>query len=108
MTKKIVLVPYKHESLTYELSGTVDEVIARLKEAKERLQTEDSVLVLEYEVEHGYYEESDRNVVNLYARRLETDEEYQTRLEQEKVADENRLASKRAQLEQLKKELGEE
>lgn len=108
MTKKTVLVPYKYESLTYELCGTVDEVITRLKEAKERLQTEDSVLVLEYETKYGSYEDSDRQVVNLYARRLETDEEYRTRLEQEKAAEEKCLASRRAQLEQLKKELGED
>lgn len=108
MTKKTLMVPYKYESLSYQLCGTVDEVINVLKGVKERYQTEDSTLYLEYETEYGSYGDSDRNVVNLYAQRLETDEEYQTRLEQEKVAEESRLAYKRAQLEQLKKELGED
>lgn len=104
---KIVDVQRKYEYLTSELSGPIDEVIKMLQELKERTQKEGSILVLEYETEYGSYGDSDRQQVNLYDRRLETDEEYQARLEKEASDKQRSLAYKRAQLESLKKELGE-
>lgn len=106
MTKKIVDVKRKYAELTYELCGTIDEVIERLVQLKST-QKEGETLVLEYETEYGSYGDSDRQQVNLYDRRLETDEEYQIRLDKEAVAKEQSIARKRAQLEALKKELGE-
>lgn len=108
MPKKIVDVKREHAKLTYELCGTIDEVIERLIQLKST-QKEGEVLVLEYETEYaGYgYGDSDRQQVNLYDRRLETDEEYQIRLDKEAAAKEQSIARKRAQLEALKKELGE-
>lgn len=107
MTKKVLDVLRKYESLTYNLSGTVDEVIERLQELKKECYVEGATLVLEYETEYGSYGDPDRQVVNLYDRRLETDEEYAARLETERLLKERTLESKRAQLEALKKELGE-
>lgn len=105
MTKKIVDVRRQYQYLTSELSGTIDEVITYLQKLKADCQTEGSTLVLEWETEYDY--ERDRQQVNLYDRRLETDEEYQTRIELEAAQKERDLSRKRAQLEALKKELGE-
>lgn len=107
MTKKIIDVQRKYEYLTSELSGTIDDVIQRLQKLK-AAQKEGSVLVLEYETEYGSYGDSDRQQVNLYDRRLETDEEYQERLNKEAGEKRRQLKFKRAQLEALKKELGED
>lgn len=106
MTKKIIAVERKYESLTYELCGTIDEVIERLVQLK-ATQKEGETLVLEYETEYGSYGDSDRQVVSLYDHRLETDEEYQVRLQKEEEIKQQNISRKRAQLEQLKKELGE-
>jgi len=106
MTKKIVDVRRQYQYLTSELSGTIDEVIAYLQKLKVECQTEGSTLVLEWETEYDYGCD-DRQQVNLYDRRLETDEEYQTRIDREAVEKERVIARKRAQLEALKKELGE-
>jgi len=108
MTKRMVMVLREHQHLTGDdLSGTIDDVIERLQELKRSYNVPDSTLVLEWETEYGSYGDSDREQVNLYDRRLETDEEYaaRTRLEKEQVH--AMLQHKRAQLEALKKELGE-
>lgn len=107
MTKKVIDVLRKYESLTYELSGTIDDVIKTLQTLKQTNEKEGCVLVLEYETEYGSYGDSDRQQVNLYDRRLETDEEYNNRLLAEKAAKEKDLERKHRQLEALKKELGE-
>lgn len=106
MTKKIVDVKRKYMELTYELSGTIDKVIERLIQLKST-QKADEVLILEYETEYGCYGDSDRQVVNLYDRRVETDVEYEARLQKEEELERQTLSRKRTQLEQLKKELGE-
>ena len=106
MAKKTVDIKRKCMELTYELSGTIDEVVERLIELK-ATQKADEVLILEYETEYGCYGDSDRQVVNLYDRRAETDIEYETRLQKEEELDRLNLLRKRTQLEQLKKELGE-
>lgn len=108
MTKKTIDVLCEYEKLSYELSGPIDEVIKMLQDIRDRKQVKGSILILEYETEYGNYGDSDRQVVNLYERRLETDEEYAKRLFSEGAEKENQLAQKRKQLEQLKKELGEE
>ena len=107
MTKKTILVR-TDKYLTYEFDDTIDGVIQRLKQLKEAYQTEDNILMLEYETGYGSYGDSDRQQVNLYIKRLETDEEYEARKKEEQSQEEKRLTYKRAQLEQLKKELGEE
>lgn len=107
MTKKIIDVLRKYESVEDLMSGPIDEVIARLQKVKEEKQTEGVQLILEYETDYGSYGDSDRQVVNLYDRRLETDEEYQERVTKETSEKERALESKRRQLERLKKELGE-
>ena len=106
MTKKTVNVLRKYEALTYQLCGTIESVIKYLVELK-ATQKEGETLVLEYETEYGSYGDSDRDVVNLYDRRLETDEEYEQRLQKAEEIKQQNLSRKRAQLEQLKKELGE-
>jgi hypothetical protein len=106
MKKKVIDVLRKYSALTYQLNGTVDEVIQHLQELKESV-VEGSELILEYELEYGSYGDADRHVINLYDRRLETDEEYADRTKKEAVASERALNNKRRQLEQLKKELGE-
>lgn len=106
MAKKTVDIKRKCMELTYELSGTVDKVIERLIQLKST-QKADEVLILEYETEYGCYGDSDRQVVNLYDRRVETDEEYEARLQKEEELERQNLSRKRIQLEQLKKELGE-
>ena len=107
MTKKIIDVLRKYESVEDLMSGPIDEVIARLQKVKEEKQTEGVQLILEYETDYGSYGDSDRQVVNLYDRRLETDEEYQERVTKETSEKGRALESKRRQLERLKKELGE-
>jgi hypothetical protein len=107
MTKKIIDVLRKYESVEDLMSGPIDEVISRLQKVKEEKQTEGVQLILEYETDYGSYGDSDRQVVNLYDRRLETDEEYQERVTKEAAEKERALDSKRRQLERLKKELGE-
>lgn len=93
--------------ISYNFDGTIDQVISRLQEIKADQQVSGVELVLSYETEYGSWGDSDRQVVNLYERRLETDEEYQERLTKESEDKERSLAHKREQLEQLKKELGE-
>jgi hypothetical protein len=107
MTKKIIDVLRKYESVEDLMSGPIDDVIARLQKVKEEKQTEGVQLILEYETDYGSYGDSDRQVVNLYDRRLETDEEYQERVTKEAAEKERALNAKRVQLERLKKELGE-
>lgn len=107
MTKKVIDVLRKHQELTSDLSGTIDEVIERLTRLKEG-NPYNSVIVLEYETEHGCWGDSDRQVVNIYDRRIETEDEYTIRLLKEKDERDRSMAFKRAQLEALKKELGEE
>lgn len=107
MTKKVIDVLRKYASLTYELSGTIDEVVKTLQDLKQNGTKEGCVLVLEWETEYGSYGDSDRQQVNLYDRRLETDEEYVARLVREKAEKDAALDRKRRQLEALKKELGE-
>jgi hypothetical protein len=107
MTKKMVKIKRKYEQLTYELCGTVDQVIERLVKLKDT-QKEGETLYLEYETVYGTYGDADCQVVNLYDNRLETDEEYQLRLQREEEIKQQDISRKRAQLEKLKKELGED
>lgn len=106
MTKQMVKIKRKYEELTYELCGTIDQVIERLVKLKDT-QKEGETLYLEYETMYGTYGDSDYQVVNLYDSRLETDEEYQLRLQREDEIKQQDISRKRAQLEKLKKELGE-
>lgn len=107
MTKKMVKIKRKYEGLTYELCGTIDQVIELLIKLKDT-QKEGETLYLEYETVYGSYGDSDSQVVNLYDSRLETDEEYQLRLQREEEIKQQDISRKRAQLEKLKKELGED
>lgn len=105
MTKKTIDVERVYQGLRSELSGTVDEIIEMLN--KRKLETPDgATLILSFETVYSYNEPYEE--VKLYDRRLETDEEYNTRIAQEAEEKENRMRVKRAQLEALKKELGEE
>lgn len=106
MTKKIIDVKRKHQELSYDLSGTVDEVIAVLQRLKDKAP-EGAEVILNYDTDYGSYGDRDRDVVFVYDRRLETDIEYGERLAQESLRADQQLAQKRAQLEALKKELGE-
>ena len=90
MTKKIIDVEREYSTLTYEFDGTVDHVISMLKELNDATP-EGNTLILNYETEYGYYGDSDRQVVKLYDRRLETDDEYKMRLAQEAEEKENRM-----------------
>lgn len=107
MSKKIIDVLRKYESIEDYLSGPIDKVIERLEKIKEEKQAEGTELIVEYETDYASYGDSDRQVVNLYDRRLETDEEYSERMTKEQTARELALNAKRLQLERLKKELGE-
>lgn len=107
MTKRIIDVLRKYESVEDLMSGSIDDVIARLQKVREEKKTEGVELILEYETDYGSYGDSDRQVVNLYDRRLETDEEYADRTAKEALERERVLNAKRVQLERLKKELGE-
>lgn len=105
--KKIVLVKREHKSLTYQLDGTIDAVIQRLMDLKASTP-EGSSLELNFEKVYGCWGDDDTWEVALYDRRIETDNECRIRLQQEEQSVQSTLALKRAQLEQLKKELGEE
>lgn len=106
--KKVVMVQRKHQSLTCALSGTVDEVIARLEKLRDTTP-EGCVLKLNWENVYAQYPgDEDSQEVMLYDERLETDEECRIRLQQEEHHVQSVLAQKRAQLEQLKKDLGED
>jgi len=107
MTKKVIDVLRKHQEWTSEIDGTIDEVIARLQKLKESTPV-GSILILQYETEYGQWGDDDRQVIRLYDRRLETDQEYDERMTKEALAEIQRLDQKRAQLAALKKELGEE
>lgn len=105
--KKIVLVKRPHRSLTYQLDGTIDVVIQRLIELKESTP-EGCSLELNFEKVYGCWGDDDTWEVALYDRRIETDQECRIRIQQERQQQINVRAHKMAQLEQLKKELGEE
>lgn len=105
MTKKFVDIQREWDRLRYELDGTVDDVIEMLQQRKDQTP-EGCTLILSYEKVYDY--DNEYNAVILYHRRLETDEEYKMRLAQEAEEKENRMRVKRAQLEALKKELGED
>lgn len=107
MTKKVLDVKRKHHELSYQLSGPIGDVIAMLQRLKDETP-EGSELILNYDTDYGYYGDGDRQVVFLYDRRLETDDEYEARLTKENDDKEKRLKEKRDQLARLKKELGEE
>lgn len=107
MSKRIVRVQRKHEELSYEFDGTVDAAILMLRRLKAETP-EGATLYLSYETEYGTYGDPDRQKIFLYDQRMETDEEYDIRLAEEHLAREGKIAQKRAQLERLKKELGEE
>lgn len=105
--KEIIDVKRKFLELTYELSGTVDDVIAMLQRLKEQTP-EGSTLILKYETDYGSYGDRDRDVVYLFDRRIETDQEYRNRLDTERLNAERTRQQKLDQLAKLKKELGEE
>lgn len=108
MTKKVIDVKREHQELSYELSGSIGDVIAMMQRLKDETP-EGSELILNYDTDYGQWPgDSDRNVVFMYDRRLETDEEYEARLTKENDDKEKRLKEKRDQLARLKKELGEE
>lgn len=107
MTKQIRDFIRKYDTLSHELSGTIDEVIERLQALKSTHQNPGSILVLEWETEYGSYGDSDRQHVQMYDRRQETDEEYESRLLEEQKIKAEVLQHKRKQFEALKKELGE-
>lgn len=107
MTKKLVDVLRRHESIEDLLIGPINVVIERLQRIQDEKRIEGADLIMMYETEYGRWGDDDRQVVNLYDRRLETDEEYSDRLAKEKSRRERELEAKRRQLEMLKKELGE-
>lgn len=96
----------KYEGLTYQLDGTVDEVIHRLQELKDNTE-EGSTLHLNFEKVYGEYGDDDTWEVKLYDERIETDQECRIRMNKEEQAVRTTRALKLAQLAQLKKELGE-
>lgn len=100
MTKKMIKAKVKSGYAVvsidpYILDGSFDKAISYLQEMKEDYDGRNVELC---------YEESydNNNAIFLYEHRLETDEEYKKRLEEE----ERLLEYKREQLERLKKELG--
>lgn len=105
--KKIILVKRQHKSLTYELDGSIDDVIQRLINLKSSTP-EGCSLELQFEKVYGMYGDDDYHEVALYDRRIETDQECRIRLQQEEQRVQSALAQKRAMLEQLRKELGED
>lgn len=105
--KKEVLVKRKHAGLSYQLDGKIADVIQRLIDLKDSTP-EGSELELNFEKVYGRWGDDDTYEVALYDRRIETDEECRIRLQKEKHRVQSDLARKRAQLEHLKKELGED
>ena len=105
--KKEVIVKRKHAGLSYQLDGKIDAVIQRLIDLKDSTP-EGSSLELNFEKVYDSWGDDYTYEVALYDRRIETDEECRIRLQQEKHRVQSSLAHKRAQLEQLKKELGVE
>lgn len=103
--KKEVLIKREYAVLTWQLDGKIDEVIQRLVDLKEST-AEGCSLELSFEKVYGMWDEDTWNLA-LYDRRMETDQECRIRLQKEDERVESELARKRAQLEQLKKELGE-
>lgn len=105
--KKMVLIERRHQGLTCQLNGTVDEVVARLIKLRDGTP-KGSILILSWETVFAQYPgDEDSQELKLYDERLETDDECRIRLQKEEQRVQSNLAHKRAQLEQLKKELGE-
>lgn len=93
MTKKLI-----RETKTIYLSdfeGKIDDMISQLQDWK---NDEWEGLDSDYGYEISCYE--------LYRNRLETDEEYNERMSQEKLIKERDEAKRRKQYEQLRKEFG--
>jgi hypothetical protein len=65
--------------IIYELEGSIDDAIKFLQDLKANGYTDLSV-----DYESGYY--SDNRVIRVLKERLETDEEFQKRLEAERIA----------------------
>ena len=80
--------------VSYE--GTIDEVIAQLVLLKERNSHYNELKIEEDYCGEGY-------TYDLYGSRLETDEEYESRLKQEAKYAAQHLEQKRVQYEALKK-----
>lgn len=96
-----------YAGLTYQLDGTVDEVIQHLQNEKDCTE-EGSTLHLSFEKVYGQWGDDDTWEVKLYDERLETDQECRIRMQNEKLSLVQARATKMAQLAQLKKELGED
>ena len=97
----------KFKGLTYQLDGTVDEVILRLQDLKDKTE-EGTTLHLSFEKVFGQWGDDDTWEVKLYDERLETEKERLSRLQREEQSIVVARANKMVQLAQLKKELGED
>lgn len=81
----------------YELEGTIDEMIAKLKELKED----------KWELIDGDYF-GDSYAYTLIKHRPETYEEYSNRIQSERMDEQRRLEHRRKQYEELRKEFGDD
>lgn len=93
--------------IRYDLDGPIEKAIEYLQELKAEADEAGVTYHLNYETEHDYGD-SEFQVIAVIEKREETDKEYQARLDKEATDAKARLDAKRQQLEQLKKELGEE
>jgi hypothetical protein len=96
------------DDIHYRLEGSIEAAILYLQEMKAEADEKGVTYHLDYTKDYGSWGDPDRDIINLIEKREETDEEYQARLEKEQADKAASLDSKRKQLEQLKKELGEE
>ena len=96
------------KEIHYDLDGSIENAIKYLQGLKAEADEKGVEYRLDYTHESGTWGDSDRDIINLIEKREETDEEYQERLKKEEIRKQEDIAQKRLQLEQLKKELGEE
>lgn len=90
-------------NLRYELDGPIEDVIKTLKYYKKEYPN--CTCVFE---EYGYaYDPTNHWALRLFAEVLETDEEFQKRIEKEKIMEERNKKWRQQQYENLKKEFGE-
>lgn len=98
----------------YDISGPVDKVISFIKDRKIELAAEHPTntgieLIVEAEQEHFAYEDSPSTVelARFEISRLETSEEVNTRLEENRVREEQMIDQYRQQVEKLQTRIAE-
>ena len=83
--KKILITEKQDEISLYDLDGSIESAIEYLKNIWVNLSDGTNEVSLEVETKYGsYYGDSDQQYFAIYTSRLETDEEYEKRMQSNK------------------------